>query len=404
MGKKVKRFVGIAAAIAIPFAAPKIVAAIAGSNAFAGTAAAAALATKTGATLASAGVGAGLGAINAKLTDGDVGRGALFGGVGAGLSGYSAAADAIAAKTAAAGTTPSMLAVDPMTGAPLSQTTNVAGLSSAGGFPATSGVEGLNVDFIGSGGIPQQSFAQALSPVADLSNTAAAAGATDTGGSFTDAIKGAGREVYAKFSDPKVLADLTLRAGASLLTGQIAGDGLSREEQQLLQAQMQDLQTLRERDSEAFRTRMNEALGLIGEARYFDPEEFGLRAQARVQVAGAQQQREAQRAAALQPGGRGYSAADQRRAGLDITSKAQTAFLQGSDQAQRQRLATMQAGLSALPTGAPTASLNYGSTLMDMYSNADKRRRQEEQDIGSWFRGITGENTSTSDSNDTRIG
>jgi hypothetical protein len=403
MGKKVKRFVGIAAAIAIPFAAPKIVAAIAGSNAFAGTAAAAALATKTGATLASAGVGAGLGAINAKLTDGDVGRGALFGGVGAGLSGYSAAADAIAAKTAAAGTTPSMLAVDPMTGAPLTQTTNVAGLSSAGGFPATSGVEGLNVDFIGSGGIPQQSFAQALNPVADLSSSTGLV-ASDGGGSVIDAIKGAGRDIYAKFSDPKVLADLTLRAGASLLTGQLAGDGLSREEQQLLQAQMQDLQTLRERDSEAFRTRMNEALGLIGEARYFDPEEFGLRAQARVQVAGAQQQREAQRAAALQPGSRGYSAADQRRAGLDVTSKAQTAFLQGSEQAQRQRLATMQAGLSALPTGAPTASLNYGSTLMDMYSNADKRRRQEEQDIGSWFRGITGENTSTSDSNDTRIG
>ncbi len=402
MGKKVKRFVGIAAAIAIPFAAPKIVAAIAGSNAFAGTAAASALATKAGATLASAGVGAGLGAINANLTDGDVGRGALFGGVGAGLAGYTSVTDAAAAKAAAGASAPNMLAVDPVSGVPLSQTTNVAGLSSAGGFPATSGVEGLNVDFIGSGGIPQQSFAQALSPVGDLSSSTGVASAG--GGSFTDALGSAGREIAGKFSDPKVLADLTLRAGASLLTGQIAGDGLSREEQQLLQAQMQDLQSLRERDAEAFKTRMNEALGLIGEARYFDPEEFGLRAQARVQVAGAQQQREAQRAAALQPGGRGYSAADQRRAGLDITSKAQTAFLQGSDQAQRQRLATMQAGLSALPTGAPTASLNYGSTLMGMYSEADKRRRQEAQDIGSWFRGITGENTSTSDSNDTRIG
>jgi hypothetical protein len=400
MGKKVKRFVGIAAAIAIPFAAPKIVAAIAGSNAFAGTAAASALATKAGATLASAGVGAGLGAINAKLTDGDVGRGALFGGVGAGLAGYTSVTDAAAAKAAAGASAPNMLAVDPVSGVPLSQVSDIAGLKTAGAFPTGTDFSGM--DFTGAGGGAQQSFAQALSPVGDLSSSTGVASAG--GGSFTDALGSAGREIADKFSDPKVLADLTLRAGASLLTGQIAGDGLSREERQLLQAQMQDLQSLRERDAEAFKTRMNEALGLIGEARYFDPEEFGLRAQARVQVAGAQQQREAQRAAALQPGGRGYSAADQRRAGLDITSKAQTAFLQGSDQAQRQRLATMQAGLSALPTGGPAGALSYGSTLMGMYSEADKRRRQEEQDIGSWFRGITGENTSTSDSNDNRIG
>jgi hypothetical protein len=211
-----------------------------------------------------------------------------------------------------------------------------------------------------------------------------------------EALKGVPGEIASRFTNSETLADMTLRAGASLLTGELAGDGLSEEEQQLLQAQMADLQALREQDEELFKTRLQEAMGLLGESRYFDPQQFGMQAQARVQQAGAQQQREVERQAALRPGSGGMSAADQRRAGLDITARGQTAFAQGAESGQKQRLATYQAGLAALPTGGPTAGLQYSKNLMDMYGAADKRKKELEGDITDWFGGITGTRTASS--------
>jgi hypothetical protein len=121
-----------------------------------------------------------------------------------------------------------------------------------------------------------------------------------------------------------------------------------------------------------------------------------MQAQARVQQAGAQQMREAERQAALRPGRAGMSAADQRRAGLDVAARGQTAFAQGAESAQRQRLATYQAGLAALPSSGPTAGLQYSKGLADMYAQADDRRRQVQGDIGDWFGSITGARRATS--------
>jgi hypothetical protein len=205
-----------------------------------------------------------------------------------------------------------------------------------------------------------------------------------------EALKGVPGEIASRFTNSETLADMTLRAGASLLTGQLAGDGLSEEEQQLLQAQMADLQALREQDEELFKTRLQEAMGLLGEARYFDPQQFGMQAQARVQQAGAQQMREAERQAALRPGRAGMSAADQRRAGLDITARGQTAFAQGAESGQKQRLATYQAGLATLPPSGPTAGLKYSESLSKMYALADEKRRRAQSDMGDWFGSITG--------------
>ena len=106
MSKKVKKILGVVAAIAIPFAAPLI----AGSAALAGVAGA------IGTTATSALVGAGLGAANAAITGGNVAQGALLGGItsgagqlfkagqavqgAAGLTGAPAAAATAAAPTA----------------------------------------------------------------------------------------------------------------------------------------------------------------------------------------------------------------------------------------------------------------------------------------------------------------
>jgi hypothetical protein len=97
------------------------------------------------------------------------------------------------------------------------------------------------------------------------------------------------------------------------------------------------------------------------------------------------------------------SAADQRRAGLDITARGQTAFAQGAESGQKQRLATYQAGLAALPTGGPTAGLQYSKNLMDMYNTADARRRQVQTDMGDFFGGITGADTAKKTGNDRNV-
>jgi hypothetical protein len=399
MGGSAKKVVAVVAAVAIPFVAPKIIGAIAASSAVSGTALGAALGTTAGATAGSALVGAGLGAVSGAITGQDVGRSALMGALGGGIGGYGAASAAQAQQAAQANAVAdaAFLSADAAQlaaqGLSPAQAANVMGGSQAAFDAAGLASAGLSPSAIQqnlvSGTLAPQGAGTTIAGAATGTGTPAAAPGAG-GGSFMDAIAAVPAEVAGRFSDPQVLADMTLRAGASLLTGQMAGDGLSEEEQQLLQAQMADLQQLRDQDEELFKTRLQEAMGLLGEARYFDPTQFGMQAQTAVKVAGAQQMREAERQAALTPGRGGMSAADRRRAGLDITARGQTAFAQGAESGQRQKLATYQAGLAALPTGGPTQGLQYSKNLMDMYGQADERRRQAQSDMGEFFGGITG--------------
>jgi hypothetical protein len=399
MGGSAKKVVGVAIAVAVPFVAPKIVGALAASSMVSGTALGAALSTTAGATAGSALVGAGLGAAGAAITGGDVGRGALMGGIGGGIGGYGAASAAQAQQAAQAG-----LNADAAFMAADAAQLSAQGLSPAyagqvmGGTQGAFDAAGLAAQGLSAGQI-QQNIVGTMGPTTGPVAGAATGTFTQpaaTGGSFTQALSNVGGEIAGRFTDPKNIADMTLRAGASLLTGELAGDGLSEEEQQLLQAQMADLQALREQDEELFKTKLQEAMGLLGESRYFDPAQFGMQAQTAVKVAGAQQQREVERQAALRPGRGGMSAADQRRAGLDVAARGQTAYARGAESAQQQRMNTMQAGLAALPTGGPTAGLQYSQGLMDMYGQADERRRRAQSDMGDWFGSITGTRTSAS--------
>lgn len=398
MGKSAKTVLAVAVAVAIPFAAPAIAGAIATSASL--TAASFGLSATAGATLGSAAVGAGLGAVGAKLTGGDVGRGALMGGIGGGIGGFtSAQAAQAAASPYALDSSGVQLGTSGAAGGPSVASADPYALSGSGvrlGAQGTSaGATGATTAAASPYSFTGADVATGFGNVGSSSVAAAGAvpGATPTSAptpTFTEALAGIPGEIAGRFSDPKVLADMTLRAAGSLLSGQMAGDGLSPEEQELLQAQMTDLQNLREQDEELFKTRVQEAMGLLGEARYFDPAQFGFQAQAAVQRAGAQQMREAERAAALTPGRGQMSASDRRRAGLDIAARGQTAYAQGAESGQKQRLATYQAGLTALPNTGPTQGLTYSKNLMDMYGEADKRKRQVQGDIGDFFGSLTG--------------
>lgn len=482
--------VGIVAAIAIPFAAPAIVGAMASSTAIAASLpfVTAALSTTAGAVIGSAIVGAGLGAVAAKVTGGDVGRGALMGAIGGGIGGYSQAGSITAqgtnvgtgataltdAGTASLATTPTANAVvtnvgsntgywspelgqfvDPMTGntiaaqniayggtvdsalaSQLSQggvsAQNLANSISSSGTLAvnTPGAVGGSAGAFGAGGgtyydpttavagsapsysqaglqytpAMEQAAANQAVQAGTMVNTpgtaatattaatpaqtvAAPAGGTAAGGAvaapttFSQALK-------AKFTDPKAQADLFLRAAGQLAGSAIAGDGLSDEEKQLLQQQTAELQQLRTTNQELFNQRLQEAQGLIGESKYFDPAYFGMQAQRGVQTSGARAKRDALSKFGSQRAG--LRAAEERRFDLGISTGGQTAYLQGADAAQQNRIRTQTAGLNAMPTGAPTGALQYGSYIGSLYDSADRRRRQTAGDIGDLFGSMSG--------------
>lgn len=215
-------------------------------------------------------------------------------------------------------------------------------------------------------------------------------GTTGKPATFTEALKQVPGEIAAKFSDPKALADLTLRAAGQLAGSVIAGDGLSDEERALLQAQTDELRMLQQTNRALFEQRLEQAQNLIGESKYFDPEYFGLQRARRAQLAGAKAKR---------AGLRGLTGAareaESRRFDLAIGRDVGTAFDQGYLTGVGGRLQTMQAGLTAMPSGFPSSMGDY-TNLRGAYGAAATRARQTQQDIGDLFGSLTGGSRSQS--------
>jgi hypothetical protein len=223
---------------------------------------------------------------------------------------------------------------------------------------------------------------------ASTAPTAAGGAPTVAGGAkpatFSEALKQVPGEIAAKFSDPKALADLTLRAAGQLAGSVIAGDGLSSEERALLAAQTEELQTLRQNNQSLFNQRLEQAQALIGDSKYFDPEYFGLQRARRAQVAGARAKRAGLR------GLTGESrAAEARRFDLATGRDTGTAYDQGYGTGVQGRLQTMQAGLSAMPTAFPSASSEF-QNIRSAYTGARNQARQTQADIGTLFGSLTG--------------
>ena len=215
-----------------------------------------------------------------------------------------------------------------------------------------------------------------------LTGTAVAGAARPT--TFTEALKAVPQTIAARFSDPNALADLTLRAAGQLAGSALAGDGLSGEERGLLDAQTEELRELQKNNVALFNERIEQARGLIGESKYFDPEYFGLQRARRTQIAGAT----AKRAGLRGLEGRRRTA-EGRRYDLGTARDTGTAFDQGFGAGVQGRLATTQAGLNMFPTSYPSSLSGYEG-LSRAYSGADARKQQTQRQIGSLFGSLTG--------------
>jgi hypothetical protein len=379
MSKGVKTVLSVAAAIAIPFAAPMI----------AGSAALAGITSSIGMTASSALVGAGLGAARGAVLGEDVGRSALMGGIGGGVSGYMQAPAAAPANVGPAGYVPGgttgafgpspYAPVDaagafPFTNAALPEATGAFGSmtpEAAGTFGSAGYTPG---GLSGAFGTPVAAPAPVPAlPSAGLQMGASAgAGAGGSPQTFSEALR-------AKFTDPSRQADLVLRAAGQLAGSALAGSGLSSEEQALLNAQTDELRQLQQSNQALFNQRLEQAQNLIGESKYFDPEYFGLQRARQAQVRGG---------LAMREGTRGLTGdkltAETRRYALATGRNTGTAFDTGFQSAIGPRIQTQQAGLAGLSGQFPSSASDFGA-IRGVYRDAASQRATNRAGIADLF-------------------
>lgn len=202
---------------------------------------------------------------------------------------------------------------------------------------------------------------------------------------FTQALAKVPDALKAKFTDPAMLADLTMRAGAQIITGQLADAGLSDEEKQLLQARTEEMKANKEMNSELFQTQLREAYDMLGRSDYFDPGYFGQ------QYAGQAKQRTAsQKEAALRkvnPRNKGSRAALERQFNLQSAREEATAYDKGSMYGFDAGLKLTQQALSALPKNAPSSSAD-AAALSTAYSNIEERKRKSQEGLNKTLGGL----------------
>jgi len=215
-----------------------------------------------------------------------------------------------------------------------------------------------------------------------LAGTAAAA--AEKPSTFVEALKAVPQTLASRFTDPNALADLTLRAAGQLAGSAVAGSGLSSEERALLDAQTAELRELQKNNVALFNERIEQARGVVGESKYFDPEYFGLQRARRAQIAGATAKR-----AGLRGLEGGRRSAESRRFDLATARDTGTAFDQGFGAGVQGRLATTQAGLNMYPTSYPSSMSDY-LNLSRVYDTAENRKARDQAQIGSLFGSLTG--------------
>ena len=323
-GGGAKKALAVVGAIVIPFAAPMIASAIGLSGAV--TAAATTVVGGTwgaaiGGAVGGAIVGAGLGAITAAVSGQSVKAGAISGGfsgaLAGGISGYRGATAPVSTGEGAT--------ADAVTNQGYGQSSNITNVS--------------------------YSSDPLIHSVSDTVTTPVADGSTwgDMGAKFLESAKKVPSLVVDKITDPSLLADLTMQAGAMLIGGMLAPSpylGEDPEMQQLVQDYRAELSALKARDEEAFNQKMAAAQQYLVQANYYDPSYFASLGAKQAMISGARKLDEEEKAAAF--GGKSLSQGT--RAGLvrQTALDAATAFNRDFTTAMDRQSRLTTAGLNVM--------------------------------------------------------
>lgn len=350
MSKSVKKVVAVVAAVAVPFVAPAIAGSIGLTSALASTGMAATTATTVGSAL----TGAVLGGTASRIGGGDFGTGALLGAAGGGLSGYGAA-------TRAAALVPegSTLAIGPR-GEFMSSAAGAAPvpLSSVAVAP---GVTGAPVT--GATGTGAVTPAATTTAVGTATGTAAGATLPTIGGALTSAVAG--------LTDPATLARVTMLASTAMSDpNSDALAGLSPQEQELVTARVEELRRMSATNMSLFEQQVLAAQNFLQSAEQQAPNPEQAFAETKI----ATERQLAEEARGL---GREQAAAITRRGAIRGATVGATAAAAEESRGRTAQTQLMQAGLRALPAGAPEG---YAGLALPLYQDLAERRRQQESD------------------------
>ena len=406
-----KKIVAVAAAVAIPFAAPTI----AGAIGLSGT---------IGSVMASGLVGAGLGAVAGQITGQGATRGALLGALSGGAAGYfnpgvdqatgqayqpfagtkfrpdayNAAVDAQLANT--------------MPGTAVEFGSDVADATQINTTPtltegASTSSTTLNTQPVVEGGTapisvqPDGGVTQFTPPSVDSASAGLNTGSTAVNNAGVSAAKGAGagtnpyeikltgdrfadftNVLKGRFTDPTALADLTVQASINVLGATLLKPELSDEEQELINLQKQQLAELKAKDEKAYNFAMQRAQAFLDKAENFDVQQYARQTYGRTLNRLSQAKREALRK--INPNRPGLRAAEARRFDLGRGSQGATAYDRGLITGLKQQGDFYNKAASTFPSGGG----NYSAALTGLeqtYANLAKKQSDAQKGINQMF-------------------
>lgn len=330
------KLLSIAAAVAIPFAAPAIAGSIAASGYL--SAGMTTFMTTVGGEMM---VGAALGAINAKVQGQNVLTGAFMGGATTGLASYTGAND----FSGTSGTE--------------------GGLGAAGGGTGTSyGTRGLgntSIDYglgsvspadavFGSAGSVDAAAAARLGGTVNMVNQVAA---KETLGELA---KITSERVLSKLTSSKALASMTLQVAGNLLGQYLVPPGslaeMSPEEAANMKAYEEELKALKATDEDLFMRKVELAKTYMVQAGQIDPTYFANQESNKSKVTSGQTIRNVQEDAALR--NINFTPNDLSRSNLNAQRLSASKFDEGYITALGMQKDAMDRGMDMMPTSGPT--------------------------------------------------
>ena len=316
--KGVKKVLGVVAMVAIPFAAPAIATA-SGLSGFLATTAVSTASTWVAPAL----VGAGLGAVSAKITGGDPLKGAIGGAIGGGIGGFAKGLGAANAATQTAT-------------APLTTAQQLANAAAAGGGPP-SVLSGLTT-----------------------STTAAAAAAPLT---FKEALTAGLKSSLSSGN----LADAAIQMGGKLMMDAFVAEDYSEEQLALIEKQKAIVEALEAQGQEVDKIKLTEARNLLQQALQVSPAYLARQKEIAMKNRYAAAQTDAVRRANMAGIRSNYADNIARRTQLEGTRAAAAEYDVGMQTGLDKKIALTQAGVGLLPPSKPLSG--YYENMGTMYAN-----------------------------------
>jgi hypothetical protein len=352
------KLLSLAAAVALPFAAPIVASSIAASGYL--SAGMTTFMTSVGGKMM---VGAALGAISAKVQGQNVLAGAFMGGATTGLASYTGAND-------------------------FSGTSGTEGGLGAAGGGTSYGTEGLgntSIDY-GLGGVsPADAVFGSTTPA--LGNAATNAAAKQTLGELA---KKTSERVLSKLTSDKALANMTLMVAGNLLGQVLVPPGtlaeMSPEEAANLKEYQEELRVLKATDEDLFNRKVELAKTYMVQAGQIDPRYFANQAANESKITSAKILRDKQEQAAL--GNYGISDGEQARAGIYASKVAASKFDEGFGFGTGLRDTAQAKAMAAMPAGAPTSYIDGLSKIDNKYAGLRAQADTERANIQGMTAGL----------------